>query len=72
METNSELWQLDARIGPTERGDRKLRTGRFEELVERVKLPTLPDGTYEVRSASRRCVFGKTGNTVVVIKDVAG
>jgi hypothetical protein len=72
MEQNSELWQLDARIGPTEHGDRKLRDGSFEELVERIKLPTVPNGTYEVRSGSRRCTFGKTGNTVVVIKDVAG
>ncbi len=62
MEKDCELWQLDARTGPRERGDRKLRSGGWLELIEHVKSFMLPNGNYAVVGENRRVVFLKTGN----------
>lgn len=58
----AELWSIGVRTGLNETGDHLLGTGGWDELVERVKLFTLPNGTYAVVEPNRRCVFKKSGN----------
>ncbi|HEV2294570.1 MAG TPA: hypothetical protein VGR35_12005 [Tepidisphaeraceae bacterium] len=58
--------------------ERVLRTGTWEEHVERIKLFSMPNGTYAVVSPTRRLVLRKSGNegnskrqgSIEVIEDI--
>ena len=77
MDAESELWAVGVRTGMAEPGDRKLRTGDWNVLLALVDSWATPNGTYVIRSQTRRCVLKKTGSygeasrrgTVEVVED---